>query len=247
MPRVPTKASAQNGVGLSNNTFTVTTLDGSDAVSVIDGFGHDTYTIDTRGSVPPPVPFILDEDTVRVKDGQGRDQYKIVTGRDRDKVLVLDGPNPDPADPAALPLQTYGIDTGERNDLLHLGDASTTEDNNRFYVLEEVDLWEEAGTPQSQLGESDLAAAARYLEDASAIDPSNGRVLGNSATLLNLLGRGDEALTLWKAIAVRDPVNVNALFNLGTSQINAVATSCFDSGSAPRRQLSLTFPLGSGW
>lgn len=70
-------------------------------------------------------------------------------------------------------------------------------------------------------GESDFAAAAKYLEHALAVDPTNARVLGNSATLLNLLGRRNEALALWEAITLRDPVNVNALFNLGTSQINA--------------------------
>ena len=46
--------------------------------------------------------------------------------------------------------------TGERNDLLHMGDPDTTDDNNRFYVLEEVDLWEQAATPQATLAESDL-------------------------------------------------------------------------------------------
>jgi tetratricopeptide (TPR) repeat protein len=70
-------------------------------------------------------------------------------------------------------------------------------------------------------GESDFAAAAKYLERAFALDPANARVLGNGATLLNLLGRKTEALTLRKAITIRDPVNVNALFNLGTSQLNA--------------------------
>jgi TolB-like protein/Tfp pilus assembly protein PilF len=70
-------------------------------------------------------------------------------------------------------------------------------------------------------GESDFAAAAKYLEHAFALDPANARVLGNGATLLNLLGRRNEALALRKAITVRDPVNVNALFNLGTSQLNA--------------------------
>jgi len=70
-------------------------------------------------------------------------------------------------------------------------------------------------------GDSDFAAAAKYLEHAFALDPGNARVLGNSATLLNLLGRRNEALMLRKAITVRDPVNVNAIFNLGTSQINA--------------------------
>ena len=70
-------------------------------------------------------------------------------------------------------------------------------------------------------GDSDFAAAAKHLERAFALDPANGRVLGNSATLLNLLGRKREAVALWKAITVRDPVNINALFNLGTSQLNA--------------------------
>ncbi|HXK60347.1 MAG TPA: serine/threonine-protein kinase [Acidobacteriota bacterium] len=70
-------------------------------------------------------------------------------------------------------------------------------------------------------GEGDFAAAARYLEHAFAQDLANGRVLGNSATLLNLLGRKDEAVALWEAISIRDPLNVNALFNLGISQLNA--------------------------
>ena len=46
--------------------------------------------------------------------------------------------------------------TGERNDLLHMGDVATTEDNNRFYVIEEVDLWEQAATPFPDLTENDL-------------------------------------------------------------------------------------------
>ena len=70
-------------------------------------------------------------------------------------------------------------------------------------------------------GDSDFAGAARHLEHAFTLDPANGRVLGNSATLLNLLGRKREAVALWTAITVRDPVNINARFNLGTSQLNA--------------------------
>lgn len=46
--------------------------------------------------------------------------------------------------------------TGERNDLLYMSDPATTADNNRFYVLEEVDLWEQAATPFPDLTESDL-------------------------------------------------------------------------------------------
>ncbi len=70
-------------------------------------------------------------------------------------------------------------------------------------------------------GEGDFAAAAQYLERATTLDPANPRALGNAATLLNLLGRCDEAVTLWEAITVRDAVNVSSLFNQGTSQLNA--------------------------
>jgi TolB-like protein len=70
-------------------------------------------------------------------------------------------------------------------------------------------------------GQSDFAAAAKYLERAVALDPANTRALGNSAMLLNLLGRKDEAVKLWEAITIRDALNLNALFNQGTSQLDA--------------------------
>ena len=44
--------------------------------------------------------------------------------------------------------------TGERNDLLYMSDPATTEDNNRFYVIEETDLWEQAATPQAEITEA---------------------------------------------------------------------------------------------
>jgi len=43
-------------------------------------------------------------------------------------------------------------------------------------------------------------------------------LLGTSAALLQSLGRLDEALALDEAVVRRDPVNVNALFNLGYRQ-----------------------------
>ena len=68
-------------------------------------------------------------------------------------------------------------------------------------------------------GDSDLADAALHLERALALDPADLRVLTTSATLLQSLGRLDEAgLTLEEAILRRDPVNVSALFNLGYHQ-----------------------------
>jgi tetratricopeptide (TPR) repeat protein len=67
-------------------------------------------------------------------------------------------------------------------------------------------------------GDNDLAAAAQHLQRALALDPADLDVLRNSASLLQLLGRLDEALALEEAVVRRDPVNVNALFNLGYSQ-----------------------------
>ena len=70
-------------------------------------------------------------------------------------------------------------------------------------------------------GDGDFAAAAKHLEKALEFDPVNGRALGNSATLLNLLGRPREAVAIWEKVTIRDPVNINARFNLGTSLLYA--------------------------
>src|SRR5437899_2567913 len=67
-------------------------------------------------------------------------------------------------------------------------------------------------------GDSDLADAALHLERALALDPADLSVLSTSATLLQSLGRLDEALALEEAAVRRDPVNVTALFNLGYHQ-----------------------------
>src|SRR5437588_1261294 len=67
-------------------------------------------------------------------------------------------------------------------------------------------------------GDSDLVAAAQHLERAAALDPADLGVLRNSATLLQSLGRQDEARALDEAVVRRDPVNVTALFNLGYHQ-----------------------------
>ena len=67
-------------------------------------------------------------------------------------------------------------------------------------------------------GDNDLAGAALHLERALALDPADLRVLTTSATLLQSLGRLDEALALEEAAVRRDPVNVTALFNLAYHQ-----------------------------
>jgi TolB-like protein/Flp pilus assembly protein TadD len=66
--------------------------------------------------------------------------------------------------------------------------------------------------------DNDLAGAAQHSARALALDPADPSALTASATLLQSLGRLDEALALDEALVRRDPVNVNALFNLGYHQ-----------------------------
>jgi TolB-like protein/cytochrome c-type biogenesis protein CcmH/NrfG len=66
--------------------------------------------------------------------------------------------------------------------------------------------------------DNDLAGAAPHFERALALDPSDPDVLRNSATLLAVLGRLDEALALDEVVVRHDPVNVSAIFNLGYYQ-----------------------------
>ena len=81
-------------------------------------------------------------------------------------------------------------------------------------------------------GDNDLAAAAEHFKRALVRDPADLDVLRNSATLLQSLGRLDEALAIEEAIVRRDPVNVTALFNLGYVQRMA---GQFDAAIATER------------
>jgi serine/threonine protein kinase/tetratricopeptide (TPR) repeat protein len=102
------------------------------------------------------------------------------------------------------------------------GMAHAREANNHALRLDPNYAPAEAGLAFiAMYGDNDFAAAAKHLQRAVQLDPTNGRALGNSATLLNLLDRPEEAVAIWKGIAIRDPVNVNARFNLGTCQMTA--------------------------
>jgi TolB-like protein/Tfp pilus assembly protein PilF len=92
-------------------------------------------------------------------------------------------------------------------------------------------------------GDSDLADAALHLERALALDPADLRVLTTSATLLQSLGRLDETLALEEAVVRRDPVNVNALFNLGYHQRMA---DRFDAAIASFRTVLSLSPSNGG-
>ncbi|HEY2394513.1 MAG TPA: tetratricopeptide repeat protein [Rudaea sp.] len=91
-------------------------------------------------------------------------------------------------------------------------------------------------------GDNDLAAAAAHFKRALVLDPSDPDVLRNSGTLLESLGRLDEALALEEAMVRRDPVNVTALFNVGYFQRMA---GRFDAAIATNRTV-LSLAPGRG-
>jgi len=66
--------------------------------------------------------------------------------------------------------------------------------------------------------DNDLAGAARYFQQALALDPTDISVLGNVSTFLETLGRLDESLVLQEEVVRRDPVNTTALYNFALRQ-----------------------------
>jgi tetratricopeptide (TPR) repeat protein len=64
---------------------------------------------------------------------------------------------------------------------------------------------------------NDPAGAAGHLQRALELDPSNPDIIREAATLVELLGRLDEAIDLLKFVAERDPVNAEGHSNLGRS------------------------------
>jgi len=91
-------------------------------------------------------------------------------------------------------------------------------------------------------GDNDLAGTARHFQRALALDPTDLDVLVSTATFLTNLGRLDEALALGEAVVRRDPVNVIALYNLGSHQRLA---GRYDAAIASHRTvLSLSPSMG---
>jgi TolB-like protein/Flp pilus assembly protein TadD len=64
--------------------------------------------------------------------------------------------------------------------------------------------------------ENDMAAAASLFQRALALDPANVKVIGNTGTFMQSLGRLAEAIPLFDYVAVQDPANPTAYFNVGT-------------------------------
>ena len=55
----------------------------------------------------------------------------------------------------------------------------------------------------------DLAAAARHLEHALALEPANPDIIATAAVLARRLGRLDQAISIGEYLVARDPVNAD--------------------------------------
>ncbi len=71
----------------------------------------------------------------------------------------------------------------------------------------------------AMLYDGDLAAAARYLERALALDPTNTDIIGRAAVLAADLGRLDEAVAFGEYVVSRDPVNPTGYYWLGRTHL----------------------------
>ncbi len=69
--------------------------------------------------------------------------------------------------------------------------------------------------------DNDLAAAARHYERALALDPVNPNILSNVATMLQNLGRLEQAILLNEYVSTRDPVNSLGHSKLGRAYFYA--------------------------
>lgn len=65
----------------------------------------------------------------------------------------------------------------------------------------------------------DLGEAAEYFERAMYLAPTDPEILFDSATLLQALGRMDEAIALKEFSVARDPVNPRRHYNLGNAYL----------------------------
>jgi tetratricopeptide (TPR) repeat protein len=69
----------------------------------------------------------------------------------------------------------------------------------------------------SMAQDGDMAVAARYYQRALSLSATDTDILGDAATLLQSLGRLDEAIALKEHAVARDPVNPRGHHNLGNA------------------------------
>jgi TolB-like protein/Flp pilus assembly protein TadD len=86
--------------------------------------------------------------------------------------------------------------------------------------------------------DNDLAGAARHMERALALEPTNIDIISNASTLLLILGRVDEAIVLQQYVVAHDPVSPVRYSNLG--YFHRMAGHWEKSIAAKRTELQLS-------
>jgi tetratricopeptide (TPR) repeat protein len=71
----------------------------------------------------------------------------------------------------------------------------------------------------AMLYDGDLAGAARHLERALALDPTNADIIGRAVVLATDLSRLEEAIALGEYVIARDPVNPTGHYWLGRAYL----------------------------
>ncbi len=67
--------------------------------------------------------------------------------------------------------------------------------------------------------DNDLAAAARHIERALELDPTNPEILDRASSFSASLGRLDQSIALSEYVVAHDPLGPNARFRLGNSYV----------------------------
>ena len=105
-------------------------------------------------------------------------------------------------------------------------------------ALDPTYVWTYTVLSQIAMGaDSDLKAAAGFMEHALALEPRNPDLMFPAASLVQNLGRLDEAVALREFAIARDPMNPFAQFNTGVTYLYAGRPD--DAIAACRRSLNI--------
>jgi adenylate cyclase len=94
------------------------------------------------------------------------------------------------------------------------GNAKARAATEQALAIDPDNAWAHTGKGRDARTDGDFLAAAQYYKKALEQEPANTSVLNNSAVMLNLLGRWQEAIPVFEWLAERDPLDAIAFGNL---------------------------------